>query len=234
MAPDMIFYQLFDSESSTYTYLLGDSQTGEAVIIDPVEGQFQRDIKLIQELGLKLKYILETHVHADHVTGANLLREATGAKTCVSYNSGVLCADINLRDQQDLTFGRFTLRALETPGHTDSCMTYVCEGMAFTGDALLIRGTGRTDFQEGSSQKLYSSIRNQIFSLAPQTKVFPAHDYKGMTFSTVELEMKYNPRVGLNKTEQEFIQIMEQLNLPPPKKLKESLGANSKCGQREG
>lgn len=226
----LIFQQLFEAETSTYTYLLGDSQACEAIIIDPVLEMVERDLKLINELGLRLKYSIETHVHADHITGANILRQRTGCKTVLSMDSGVSCADISLKDREQLIFGCFKIQGFATPGHTKSCMTFVCEGMAFTGDALLIRGTGRTDFQEGSSETLYLSVHQKIFSLPGETKIFPGHDYKGFTSSTVALEQKYNPRLGGGKSQAEFVKIMQNLNLAPPKKIHQAVPANQKCG----
>ena len=229
----MIFHQLFERESSTYTYLLGDASSGEAIIIDPVLETVERDFTLLKELGLKLKFILETHVHADHVTAAGVLRERTQAKTGVSRHAKVDCADLSLSDGQELAFGKHALRVLETPGHTDSCLSYFCEGMVFTGDALMIRGTGRTDFQQGSSEALYDSIHGTLFRLPPETKVYPAHDYKGQTSSTIALEMKFNPRVGGGKSKADFVRMMSELKLDQPKKIATALPANMACGRVE-
>lgn len=229
MGNDFIFYQLFEKETSSYTYLLANAN--EAIIIDPVYEMFERDLTLISELGVNLKYILETHIHADHITGATELRKKTGAKTAVSRFSEVECADILLDDQSEIKFGGETLRAVTTPGHTHSCMSYLIRNFAFTGDVLLIRGTGRTDFQQGSSAQLFHSVHTKLFSLPDNTLVYPAHDYKGHTHSTIGLEKKFNPRLGMNKTEAEYIAIMRDLKLDPPKKLKESLPANLRCGK---
>lgn len=224
-----IFYQLFEHESSTYTYLLADTQTKEAILIDPVFEMVDRDVKLITELDLKLKYVLDTHIHADHVTAAGMLREKTGAKTCVSQHSGSPCADILLFEGDELRFGEHTLKVLETPGHTNGCLTYLVDDMLFTGDALLIRGNGRTDFQQGSSEKLYNSLQ-KIFNLGKDFTVYPAHDYRGQTKTTVELEKKFNPRIGGGKSKEEFIKIMGELNLANPKKIMEAVPANMACG----
>lgn len=227
----LIFRQLFEAESSTYTYLLADPNSREAVIIDPVKETVERDLKLVGELGLKLCFILDTHIHADHVTGAGLLREKTGAKTAVSTGAHVDCVDLQLKEGDEISFGRFKLKAIATPGHTDSCMSYICEGRVFTGDSLMIRGTGRTDFQQGSSETLFQSITQKLFKLPPDTLVFPAHDYKGNTVSTIAEEISYNPRVGGGKNVAEFVKIMSSLKLSQPKKIHEALPANMACGR---
>lgn len=231
----MLFRQLFEPETSTYTYVLADEQTREAVLIDGVRETFERDTQLIDELGLKLTHVLDTHVHADHVTSAGLLRERYGMKTCVSAAGGAPCADVLLHDGDTVRFGRHALQARATPGHTDGCMTYVelGEGVAFTGDTLLIRGCGRTDFQQGDSRKLYRSVHEQIFSLPDDTRVFPGHDYKGRTMTTVAEEKAFNPRLGGGKTEDEFVTIMASLKLAYPKKIDEAVPANLKCGLPE-
>lgn len=230
---NFMFYQLFESESSTYTYLLADLKTREAVLIDPVLEMVERDLKLIKELDLKLKYILDTHVHADHITGAGKIRKMTKAQSAVSAEAHVDCVDISLTDGQILKFGEFEIQALATPGHTDSCMTYLCQGMAFTGDALMIRACGRTDFQQGSSHQLYQSVTQKLFSLPGATIVYPAHDYRGHTKSTIEMEKKWNLRLGANRTEAEFVKIMSELNLALPKKIHEAVPANLACGEIE-
>lgn len=227
----MIFHQLFEKESSSYTYLLADSLTREAIIIDPVLETVERDFKLIQELDLSLLYIIETHIHADHITGSSELKKRTGAKSAVSKKARVCCADLELEENQEIKFGRYTLKALETPGHTDESLSFLCERMIFTGDSLMIRGTGRTDFQNGSSEMLYESIHKKILSLPDDTKVYPAHDYKGMLYSTVLSEKEFNPRVGGGKTKEEFIAIMNDLKLADPKKIHEAVPANLACGQ---
>lgn len=226
-----IFYQLFEHESSTYTYLIADSVTQEAAIIDPVLETADRDLKLIEELGLKLKYILETHIHADHITGAAKIREKTGAKTAVSEKSQVTCADILLKDGHELLLGDKKIKALATPGHTDSCMSFFFEDKIFTGDALLIRGTGRTDFQQGSSERLYDSVHQKLFSLPETVQVYPAHDYKGQTSSSIGIEKKFNPRLGSGKSKNDFVKIMSELKLAQPKKIHEAVPANMACGK---
>lgn len=230
MKSKLIFHQLFEPETSTYTYLLADSDSREAVLIDPVLETVDSDIKLLNDLGLKLKYVLDTHIHADHVTGAGELRKRTGAKSAVSAIANVNCVDIPLQDQEELAFGNFKIKALETPGHTDSCLSFVCEDKVFTGDALLIRGTGRTDFQQGSSEKLYNSITQKLFTLPDETTVYPGHDYRGILSSTIGLEKKLNPRIGGGKSKQEFTKIMSELKLANPKKIHEAVPANLGCG----
>eukprot|EP00088_Acartia_fossae_P066539 TRINITY_DN8257_c0_g1_i12.p1 TRINITY_DN8257_c0_g1~~TRINITY_DN8257_c0_g1_i12.p1 ORF type:complete len:297 (-),score=88.69 TRINITY_DN8257_c0_g1_i12:191-1081(-) len=225
--------QLFDRESCTYTYLLIDTPSKEAVLIDPVIELAERDTNLVKELGLKLKYVINTHVHADHITGTGRLKKLVpGCQSIISKNSKGQ-ADILMSEGEQIKFGGQVLEVRETPGHTEGCVTYVfnAAGCAFTGDALLIRGCGRTDFQGGSSPTLYKSVWSKILSLPENYILYPAHDYKGQTASTVAEEKKYNPR--LTKSESEFVDIMAKLNLPYPKKIDESLPANMVCGLHE-
>lgn len=236
----MFIRQYFDEATWTYTYLLADEDSKEAVIIDPVREQSDRDVNHLKELGFTLKYALDTHVHADHITGAGLLRERLGAKTVVSKDGGAPCADVLVGDGDLIRFGKYTLEARSTPGHTNGCVTYVTTAdtattgkkprMAFTGDALLIRGCGRTDFQQGDAKTLYHSVHTKIFSLPDDTLIYPGHDYKGNMVSTVAEEKKYNARLGDGKTEAEFVEIMRNLKLAYPKKIQESLPANLQCG----
>lgn len=230
MNPNLIFQQLYEAESSTYTYLLADAQSKEAVLIDSVIEMVDRDLKLISELGLKLVTVLDTHIHADHVTGAGEIRSRLGTQTAVPENAKVACADRHLKENDKVSFGPFSIQVLETPGHTDASLSFVCEGMVFTGDALLIRGTGRTDFQSGSAEELYESVTKKLFTLPEETIVYPAHDYKGFTSSTIGMEKKHNPRLGGGKTKEEFVKIMASLKLPNPKKIHEALPANEACG----
>jgi len=234
MNQNSIFYQLFEHESSTYSYLIADPRTKEAALIDPVIETVDRDLKLIEELGLKLKYVLDTHVHADHITGAGEIRGRTGAKSAVSRDANVDCVDIPLSDGEELSLGEMKIKAISTPGHTDSCMSFVFDGKVFTGDALLIRGCGRTDFQQGSSDKLYESVHQKLFSLPDDTQVYPAHDYRGQTVSTIALEKRFNPRLGMNKSKSDFIKTMSELKLANPKKIHEALPANLACGKAKG
>jgi glyoxylase-like metal-dependent hydrolase (beta-lactamase superfamily II)/rhodanese-related sulfurtransferase len=232
----MLFRQLFDPASSTYTYLLADEQTREAVIIDPVLEQVDRDAQLVEELGLRLLYSLDTHVHADHVTGSGSLSNRLGAKTVLSERAGVGYADVLVKDGDTVRFGRHALEVRETPGHTDGCLTFVTgeHALAFTGDALLIRGCGRTDFQQGDSRALYASVHEKIFSLPDATLIYPGHDYKGRSCSSVGEEKQHNPRLGKGKTLEEFVAIMAALHLAPPKQIAVALPANLHCGVPRG
>jgi glyoxylase-like metal-dependent hydrolase (beta-lactamase superfamily II) len=233
----MIFRQLFDKETSTYTYLVADS--GEAALVDPVLEHVERDLKLVDEIGARLVAVLDTHVHADHVTGAGKLRERTNATTHVSERGGAPCMDVALTDGDVVRIGRATVRALATPGHTNGCMSFVvsAEGeplRVLTGDALLIRGCGRTDFQEGDAATLWRSIHEKLFTLPDDTQVFPAHDYRGFTSSTIGEEKRFNPRVGGSMTLESFIAVMKSLDLPPPAKIHEAVPANLACGRMSG
>jgi sulfur dioxygenase len=225
-----MFYQLFEKESCTYTYLLADPVTREAVLIDPVREMIERDLRLINELGLSLKCILDTHVHADHVTGAGDLRLRTGARTCISAAAHLACSDVPLAEGDVVTFGQHQILVFTTPGHTDTCLSYLCGDRLFTGDALLIRGCGRTDFQSGSSSRLFHSVTDKLFKLPEATQIFPGHDYRGHTRSTIGEEKAHNPRLRRGTTEQEFIAVMENLHLAVPSKIHEALPANLGCG----
>ena len=224
----MLFRQLFDAATWTYTYLLADPETREAVLIDPVIEQVERDVALIQELGLTLRYALDTHVHADHVTGSGMLRSRLGCKTVLSERGGSPVADVLVKHGDVIAFGKYALEVRETPGHTNGCLTYVTRdhAMAFTGDALLIRGSGRTDFQHGDARTLYRSIHEQIFSLPDETLLWPGHDYKGRTVTTVGEEKRHNPRVGSGRTEAQFVEIMQNLKLARPARIDQAVPAN--------
>lgn len=224
----MIFRQLFDYETWTYTYLLGDEDTKDAMLIDTVREQAERDVKLLEDLGLKLKYVLNTHLHANHITGADTLRKRTGAKTGISKNAGVSCADFNFQDGDMLNLGKHAVKVIHTPGHTDSCVSYYVDGMVFTGDVLFVRDVGRTDFQQGSNEKMYASIQ-KLFALPADTKVFPAHDYRGHQMSTIAEEKALNPKVG-GKSFAEFKATMDAMKLGAPKKIHIALPANMLCG----
>jgi sulfur dioxygenase len=227
----MLFRQMFDLETSTYTYLIADTVTKEAVLVDSVLEKVERDQKQLNELGLTLKYCLETHVHADHITGTARLREITSCSGIVPEGANVACADRTLRDGEELRLGAVTIRAIATPGHTDSHMAYLINGThLLTGDALFIRGCGRTDFQSGDAGILYDSVTGKLFTLADETLVYPAHDYRGLTVSTIGEEKHFNPRfVGRNR--QQFIEFMNGLNLPDPQKIMEAVPANERCGR---
>jgi len=229
----VIFRQLFDPQSSTYTYLLADEATREALLIDPVFELARRDAALIDELGLKLKWTLETHVHADHVTGAWLLREKLGSRIAISKASGADGADRFLQAGEPVEFGKRQLQALATPGHTNGCLTYVLDdrSAAFTGDALLIRGCGRTDFQQGDARTLFRSVRDRIFSLPERCLVYPGHDYRGLTVTSVGEEKLYNPRLGEAVGEGDFVGYMTHLGLAHPKQMDAAVPANLKCGK---
>jgi len=228
----VIFRQLIDPETSTHTYLLADRNSREAVLIDTVHEQFDRDRTLLRELDLTLRYTLETHLHADHVTASGRFRKELESKVVLGAACGVANADIALRDGDRICFGAHVLVAWPTPGHTCGCITYVCreEGMAFTGDALLIRGCGRTDFQEGNAATLFESVRKKIFSLPDETLLYPGHDYRGRTVTTVGEEKRFNPRLGLGKSEADFVSLMNQLDLAYPKKIDIAVPANRESG----
>src|ERR1044071_3195379 len=229
----MIFRQLFDQQSSTYTYLVADPATRAAALIDPVFEQARRDAALVGELGLKLAWTLETHVHADHVTGAWLLREKLGSRIAVSRAGGAEGADRFLQDGDSIELGKRKLEARATPGHTSGCMSYVLDdrSMAFTGDALLICGCGRTDFQQGDARTLFRSVRGRIFSLPDDCLVYPGHDYRGLTQTSVGEEKLYNPRLAESVGEGDFVGYMTHLGLPHPKQMDVAVPANMKCGK---
>jgi glyoxylase-like metal-dependent hydrolase (beta-lactamase superfamily II)/rhodanese-related sulfurtransferase len=231
----VIFRQLFDQQSSTYTYLLADPASREALLIDPVFEQARRDAALVEELGLKLLWTLETHVHADHVTGAWLLKEKLGSRIATAAASGAEGADRYLRHAESIQVGKRSLQARATPGHTGACLTHVLDdnSMAFTGDAVLIRGCGRTDFQHGDPRALYRSVREQIFSLPEGCLLYPGHDYRGLSVTSVGEERLYNPRLADGIGEQDFVGYMSNLGLAHPKQMDEAVPANLKCGKVE-
>lgn len=222
--------QLFDQDTWTYTYLLFDEKTKEAAIIDSVKEKFERDSQYINELGLTLKYALETHVHADHVTASGLFREKYACEIGVHAESGNECADLKIREGDIFTLGSDTITAIHTPGHTSGDVSYKIEGAVFTGDALLIRACGRTDFQQGSAVDLYHSITEKLFTLDDDTIVYPGHDYNGFTTSTIGEEKAQNPRLANEKSEAEFVEIMESMDLPKPKKIDIAVPGNLVCG----
>lgn len=226
----MLFRQMFDPTSSTYSYLIADRTTQEALLVDSVLEQVERDRKQLSELGLTLKYCLETHIHADHITGTSELRKLTGCQGIVPQNADIDCADRFIKDGEVLQLGDVTIRAIATPGHTDSHMAYLVNGThLLTGDALFVRGCGRTDFQSGDAGTLFDSVTERLFTLPDETLVYPAHDYRGLTVSTIAEEKRFNPRF-LGRTRQQFIEFMDNLDLPDPKKIMEAVPANERCG----
>jgi glyoxylase-like metal-dependent hydrolase (beta-lactamase superfamily II)/rhodanese-related sulfurtransferase len=229
----MLVRQLFDQASSTFSYLVADAHTHEAVLIDPVFEQHARDAALVRELELKLVFTLETHCHADHVTGAWLMRTTFGSKIGMSGVYGATNVDLPLAHGQVVRFGADALTVRATPGHTDGCVSFVGDGCVFTGDALLVRGAGRTDFQGGNAHRLYRSIREQLFTLPDETVVYPGHDYLGRTSSTIGEERRHNPRIGGDAREEDFVGYMANLGLPHPKQMTIAVPANLRAGEPE-
>lgn len=225
----MIFKQLFDQESSTYTYFLADEAHREAIFIDPVAAHLDDYLQLLKTHNCTLKYSLETHVHADHVTGSGLLRQRTGTQTGVNQQCGAVCADMQLQHGQTLTFGKHSIQVIATPGHTPGSTSFLIGDRLFTGDALLINGCGRTDFQGGDAGAQYDGITQHLFTLPDETLVYPGHDYAGKRVSCIGQERTTNPRLA-GKTREEFITIMNNLNLPKPKLIDIAVPANRMCG----
>jgi glyoxylase-like metal-dependent hydrolase (beta-lactamase superfamily II) len=226
----MIFKQLLEPDTCTYTYLLGCESTHRAILIDTVASQVDGYIGLLSQLGLKLVYTMETHVHADHITGSGLLREKIGSKSVVHRDAGAMCADLLVTDGVLLQVGSLEFQVRHTPGHTSGCVSYVMSDRVFTGDSLLIGGCGRTDFQQGDAGVLHDSISQKLFTLPPDTLVYPGHDYNGNTVSTIGQEISKNSRLGGGKTRDEFISIMQALDLPYPRYIDQALPANQSCG----
>ncbi len=231
----MLFRQLFDALSSTYTYLLADAQTREAVLIDCVFEQHARDAALVRELELRLCHVLDTHCHADHVTGAWLMKTAFGCRIGLSPRYGAENVDTPLVSGDRIRFGVESLEVRATPGHTAGCVAFVTANhdTVFTGDALLVRGAGRTDFQQGDAHRLFHSIREELFTLPDGCAVYPGHDYEGRTSSTIGEERRYNPRIGGDVREEDFVGYMRNLGLPHPRQLDIALPANLRCGKPE-
>lgn len=223
--------QLFDTASSTYTYILFDPDTRDALILDPVEEQIERDLETLREYGLRLVWAVETHAHADHITSAGKLAELAGARLAAPAGCGIRTASVQLQHGETLEFGKESIKALHTPGHTAGSMSFLWRDHVFTGDTLLINGCGRTDFQSGSAEALYRSLTEVLFSLPETTIVWPGHDYNGRTHSSIGAEKHHNPRIA-GKTEAEFVAIMEGLNLPKPKRIDEAVPANLTSGLR--
>ncbi|WP_352311005.1 MBL fold metallo-hydrolase [Psychrobacter sp. W2-37-MNA-CIBAN-0211] len=226
----MIFRQLYEPLSSTYTYLLGDEDTGQAVLIDPVIATMDRDLAEVRKLGLHLVYTVDTHIHADHITAALELKHAVGSKIAAPAYDRLPCADVGLEEGIPLKVAGITLHPLHTPGHTAGHFAYLFNERVFTGDALLIDGCGRTDFQNGDVDALYKSVRQKLFSLPGDTLVYPAHDYQGRFVSSINQEKKRNPRLGGDTTIEEFKVIMDNLNLPYPKFIDYAVPGNQQCG----
>lgn len=231
----MIFRQLFEKDSSTFTYLLVCEQTGSCVLIDPVIDTVERDLSQLQDLGLQLSYTLETHVHADHLTGAKSLRRSTGSKIAVPAMDRLACADIGVEEGKPFRVGDIELQPLFTPGHTSTHHAYLLKtdahSMLFSGDALLIEACGRTDFQSGDPVALYKSITEKFFTLPDETLVYPAHDYEERLITTIGQEKLRNPRLGKGKTQQSFVDIMNGLDLPYPRKIDFAVPGNEACGE---
>lgn len=233
MSESILLRQLFDAKSYTYSYLIADTDARVALIIDPVAECLPSYLQLLTELNLTLKFAIDSHCHADHVTALGKLREETDCETIVGKPSKVDCASRFICDGEDIECGGITLRAMYTPGHTDDSYCYYLEGdqpIVFTGDTLLIRGTGRTDFQNGSSEDLYNSLFNKLLTLPSDTTVYPGHDYKGWSQSTIAEEFKNNPRLQV-KSWQELDLILSKLNLADPKLMDVAIPANLQCGK---
>ena len=226
----MIFRQLFDPLSSTYTYLLGCEETGQALLIDPVIRSVERDLAEVHRLGLTLIYSVETHIHADHITAALELKKQAGSKIAGPAFDRLPCTDFGIEEGKLLQIGSITLRPLYTPGHTDGHFSYLCGDRVFTGDALLIEGCGRTDFQNGDAAALFRSVREKLFSLPNDCLVYPAHDYNDRRVSSIAQEKKRNPRLGNKRSLEEFMEVMATLNLPPPQFIDYAVPGNRQCG----
>lgn len=226
----MLFRQLYDLDTGTYTYLLAERPGGEAVIIDPVLEQMNAYLQLLRELDIRLVKAIDTHTHADHVTAMGKLREVTGCVTLMGEQTKAECVSLRVRDGEAIRVGALTLRALYTPGHTDESYSFLMDDRVFTGDTLLIRGTGRTDFQNGNARAQYDSLFNKLLKLPEETLVYPGHDYKGWTVSTIGEEKRYNPRLQAQSVDA-YVNVMNNLNLPNPKYMDVAVPANLACGR---
>ncbi|WP_447602671.1 MBL fold metallo-hydrolase [Nitrospira sp. Nam80] len=222
-----------DDRAESRSYIVADRHSRQAVIIDPVIENVERDLQTVNELGLTLVFAVETHIHADHITGASVIKDRTGAQ--IVYGSGaagaVTGADLFLHEGQELRFADTALKALATPGHTDGCTCYVLPGAVFTGDTLFIRGNGRTDFQGGSPEKLFDSVRNKLFALPDDTVVYPGHDYHGRVSSTIGEEKRFNERLNLSIDKDTFVEMMKKRKMPRPAKMDIALPANMRAGR---
>lgn len=231
----MIFRQLFEPDSSTYTYLIGCRETGKTLLIDPVLDSAARDVEVLEAMGLTLDYTLDTHIHADHLTGAHRLKELTGCRIAYPAMIEAPCADIGIREGEPFQLGNIVLHPLFTPGHTDHHHAYLIDNgthkLLFSGDALLIDACGRTDFQSGNAGDLYNSIHNKFFSLPDETLVYPAHDYEGRFVSSIAQEKARNPRLGQGRSKDDFVELMKGLDLPYPRKIDFAVPGNEACGE---
>ncbi|MCG8414995.1 MAG: MBL fold metallo-hydrolase [Pseudomonadales bacterium] len=227
----MIFKQLFEPISSTYTYLIGCEDTGKAALIDPVVPTMERDLALLKDLGLQLHMTLETHVHADHITAALHLRQAVGCQIAFPAIDDLSCADVQINDRNSLQVGNINIMPLHTPGHTDDHFCFLIDNKLFTGDCLLIDGCGRTDFQNGNSVQLYRSISEILYTLPEETLVYPGHDYNGRFVSSIAQERARNPRINESTSEEEFVQTMAKLDLPHPTFIEYAVPGNRLCGE---
>jgi glyoxylase-like metal-dependent hydrolase (beta-lactamase superfamily II) len=227
----MIFRQLFDHESSTYTYLLAERRGGEALLIDPVLEQTDKYVRLVDELGLRLVMAVDTHIHADHVTALGALRDHTGCATAMGEQTKAECVSMRLRDGERVRVDDLALEVLYTPGHTDDSYSLLLPDRVFTGDTLLIRGTGRTDFQNGDPAAQYDSLFGRLLRLPDDTFVYPAHDYNGMTVSTIGEERAHNPRLQVG-SKQEYVELMNGLVLSSPRLMDVAVPANRACGRK--
>jgi glyoxylase-like metal-dependent hydrolase (beta-lactamase superfamily II) len=229
----MIFRQLFHADTGTYTYLLASSATRGAVLVDPVLDELDRYVALLDELDLVLVHTLETHLHADHVTAASALRERLGSRSVARADSGAECADVLVRGGDVLEVGDLRIEVRDTPGHTDADVSYVVGDRVLTGDALLVDGCGRTDFQSGDAGRLYDAVHRELFTLPDDTLVFPGHDYRGRRSSTVGHEREHNARLGGGRSREDFVRLMAALDLPLPRRIARALPANRQCGREE-